>query len=69
MDLTTNIYVTYHDGNSMEFIQLNKGAIIDFKDSEKSILRKAMRMHLRNAWTGLPNCMLTTAIFANFQTL
>ena len=38
MAFTTNPYVTYHDGNSKEFIQLNKGAIIDFKYYEKSDL-------------------------------
>ena len=34
MAFTTNPYVKYHDGNSKEFIQLNKGAMIDFKASE-----------------------------------
>ena len=41
MALTKNIYVTYHDGNWTEFIQLNKGAIIDFKASEKIDLTRS----------------------------
>ena len=35
MGFTTNPYVTYHDGNSKEFIQLDKGVMIDFKASEQ----------------------------------
>ena len=35
MVFTTNPYVTFHDGDSKEFIQLNKGAMIDFKASEE----------------------------------
>ena len=31
------------------------------------ILRQTMWVHLLNAWTGLPNFILATAIFANFQ--
>ena len=39
MVLTTNPYVNYHDGNSKEFIQLNKGAMIDFKSTEQFDLK------------------------------
>ena len=35
MAFTTNTYVTYHDRNSKECIQLNKVAMIDFKASEQ----------------------------------
>ena len=35
MDFTTNPYVTYCGGNLKEFIQLNKGAIIELKNSEQ----------------------------------
>ena len=35
MAFTTNTYVTYHDRNSKEFIQLNKGAMNDFKAAEQ----------------------------------
>ena len=35
MVFTTNPYVNYHDGNSKEFIQINKGAMIDFRSTEK----------------------------------
>ena len=35
MAFTTNPYIPYHDGNSKEFIQLNKVAMINFKASEK----------------------------------
>ena len=35
MTFTTNTYVTYHDGNSKEFIQLNKGSMINLKASEQ----------------------------------
>ena len=38
MDFTRNPYVTYHDRNPKEFIQLNKGALIDFRYSEQSDL-------------------------------
>ena len=33
MVFTKNPYVNYHDRNSKEFIQLNKGAMIDFKST------------------------------------
>ena len=39
MVFTTNSYVNYHDGNSKEFIQLNKGAMIDFRSTEKFDLK------------------------------
>ena len=39
MVFTTNPYVNYHDGNSKEFIQLNKGAMIDFKSTEQFDLK------------------------------
>ena len=39
MVFTTNPYVNYHDGNSKEFIQLNKGAMIDFRSTEKFDLK------------------------------
>ena len=39
MVFTTNPYVTFHDGDSKEFIQLNKGAMIDFKASEEFDLK------------------------------
>ena len=32
---TTNPYGSYHDPNSKEFIQLNKGALIDFKPAKQ----------------------------------
>ena len=32
---TTNPYINYHDGNSNEFIQLNKGEMIDFRSTEQ----------------------------------
>ena len=35
MDLIKNTYVKYHDGNSKEFIQLNKGTMIDLKVSDQ----------------------------------
>ena len=39
MVFTTNPYVNYHDGNSKEFIQLNKGAMIYFISTEKFDLK------------------------------
>ena len=39
MVFTTNPYVNYHDGNSKEFIQLNKGAMIDIRFTEKFDLK------------------------------
>ena len=39
MVFTTNPYVNYHDGNSKEFIQLNKGAMINFKLTESFDLK------------------------------
>ena len=35
MAFTTNPYVTYHEGNSKEFIQLNKVTMTEFKAYEK----------------------------------
>ena len=32
-------YVNYNDGNSKEFIQLNKGAMIDFRSTEQFDLK------------------------------
>ena len=39
MVFTTNPYVNYHDGNSKEFIQLNKGAMIDLRSTEQFDLK------------------------------
>ena len=39
MVFTKNPYVNYHDGNSKEFIRLNKGAMIDFKSTGLFILK------------------------------
>ena len=41
MVYTTNPYVNFHDGDSKEFIQLNKGAMIDFKATEQFDLKPA----------------------------
>ena len=39
MVFTTNPYVNYHDENSKQFIQLNKGAMIDFRSTEQFDLK------------------------------
>ena len=39
MVFTTNPYVNYHDVNSKEFIELNKGAMIDFRSTEQFYLK------------------------------
>ena len=59
MDFNTNTYVPYHDGNSKGFIQLNKGAMIDFKASEQFDLTP------RNA-DSFVECMDRTSKFYNY---
>ena len=39
MVFTTNPYVNYHDQNSKEFIQLNKGGMINFISTEQFNLK------------------------------
>ena len=39
MVFTKNIYVNYHDRNSKESIQINKGGMIDFRSTEQFDLK------------------------------